>query len=140
MNLEWIDFKLCDSVLISVPFCFILIHFPCSCGAEKISVTHPLPPSSVFVVLLMGPFATYGGGRIFSSTFEIDFGILLPSCDVFKLSVWDFYVRISLAWHSSTIAVKRWLAICPSDLHCLFHMLVCFGFRFIWGLFAWVLR
>ena len=47
MNLEWIDFKLCDSVLISVPFCFILIHFPCSCGAEKISVRIRAAPRSL---------------------------------------------------------------------------------------------
>ena len=109
--------------------------FPCSCGAEKISVTHPLPPSSFQSSFLWDRFPRTGGAEAPAARLKFDIGILLPFGNLMDFSLWDFYVRISLAWHSSTIAAKSGLAFCPSVLHFSFTFVFVSNSVFVWRLF-----
>ena len=75
------------------------------------------------------------GAEAPAARLKFDIGILLPFGNLMDFSLWDFYVRISLAWHSSTIAAKSGLAFCPSVLHFSFTFVFVSNSVFVWRLF-----
>ena len=111
--------------------------FPCSCGAEKISVTHPLPPSSFQSSFLWDRLPRTGGAEAPAARLKFDIGILLP--------FWQFdgffvvgllrpdFTCVALIHHCGK---KRGLAFCPSVLHFSFTFVFVSNSVFVWRLFC----
>ena len=135
MNLEWNDFKLCDSVLDYFLSDHFNLCFRVAVGLRKFQL-----PTLCLPLLFSHPFYgtvchVRGGAEAPAARLKFDIGILLPFGNLMDFSLWDFYVRISLAWHSSTIAAKSGLAFCPSVLHFSFTFVFVSNSVFVWRLF-----
>ena len=104
--------------------------FPCSCGAEKISVTHPLPPSSFQSSFLWDRLPRTGGAEAPAARLKFDIGILLP--------FWQFdgffvvgllrpdFTCVALIHHCG----KKWACVLSECFAFLIHVCVCFELRF----------
>ena len=104
--------------------------FPCSCGAEKISVTHPLPPSSFQSSFLWDRLPRTGGAEAPAARLRFDIGILLP--------FWRFdrffdmgllrpdFTCVALIHHCG----KKRACVLSECFAFLIHICVCFELRF----------